>query len=185
MGKFKIEKADNSFVSSKNVIRQDGRRSQLEWIKRQLEYATFSEKYLLRYDIKRGEIYEFDWGLNVNAEFSNRHFGVVLADSDCFNPLVTVCPLKSRHGEANAKSDIDLGVIKELGTYNTTVAVINQTRTMDKMRIYLRRAIGKRNQEQLSDPSDEENYTVLRLENSKLNTLINAYINYISGKEIN
>ena len=178
MGKFKLEKIETNNA----LIGQNGTRTQLEWIKRQLEYSSFSERYLLRYDLKRGEIYEIDWGLNVNAEFSNRHFGVVLADSDAFNPLVTVCPLKSKHGFSNPKSDIDLGIIKELGTSSATVAVINQTRTIDKLRIYLRRAIGKRNKEQLSDPSEEENYVIYRLENDKLDTLIKAYINYISGK---
>lgn len=185
MDKFKTEKNDYSSISGKVLIRQDGMRTQLEWIKRQLEYASFSEKYLLRYDLKRGEIYEFDWGLNVNAEFSNRHFGVVLADSDIFNPLVTVCPLKSKHGEANPKSDIDLGIIEELGTYNSTVAVINQVRTMDKLRLYLKRAIGMKNVEGLSDANNDEKYTIMRLETDKLNKVTEAYIRYISGKTIN
>ena len=112
--KFKTEKNDLESISSKHAIRQEGMRTQLEWIKRQLEYASFSEKFSLRYNLKRGEIYEIDWGLNVNAEFSNRHFGVVMADSDEHNPLVTVCPLKSNHSGANPKSDLDLGYIDSL-----------------------------------------------------------------------
>ena len=184
MEKFKTEKNDYLGINSKVQIRQEGMRTQLEWIKRQLEYASFSEKYLLRYDLKRGEIYEFDWGLNVNAEFSNRHFGVVLADSDIFNPLVTVCPLKSKHGECNPKSDIDLGIIKELGTYNSTVAVINQVRTIDKLRIYLRRIIGIQSGSRIADENNEEEYTILRLENDKLNMILEAYSNYLSGKNL-
>lgn len=184
MEKFKTEKNDYPSMSGKLQIRQEGMRTQLEWIKRQLEYASFSEKYLLRYDLKRGEIYEFDWGLNVNAEFSNRHFGVVLTDSDIFNPLVTVCPLKSKHGESNPKSDVDLGIIKELGTYNSTVAVVNQVRTVDKLRIYLRRIIGIKSAGNLAEENDDEEYSILRLENDKLNMIFEAYINYLSGKSL-
>ena len=43
---------DDRAVPSKMI----GRKEQLDWIKRQLEYSTFSEKYKLRYDLKRGEI---------------------------------------------------------------------------------------------------------------------------------
>ncbi len=174
--KFKTEKVDLNSYGTKQSIRQEGMRTQLEWIKRQLEYASFSERFSLRYSLKRGEIYEIDWGLNVNAEFSNRHFGVVLADSDEFNPLVTVCPLKSNHSGAHAKSDIDLGYIKELNTGKTTIAVVNQIRTIDKLRLYLRRIIGVSDY----DKNNEENISIIRLENDKLNMIVEAYKKYIS-----
>ncbi len=181
MEKFKTENRGVYDYGSKAAIRQDGMREQLEWIKRQLEYSSFSEKYTLRYDLKRGEIYEFDWGLNVNAEFSNRHYGVVLADSDIYNPLVTVCPLKSNHKGSHPKSDVDLGIVKGLNTLNSTIAVVNQIRTMDKLRIYDRRAIGRKNA-QLSDSSFEKDNTIMRLENDKLEMIIEAYKNYLSAK---
>ncbi|MCQ2814745.1 MAG: type II toxin-antitoxin system PemK/MazF family toxin [Bacilli bacterium] len=87
--KFGVIKKDR-FPTSEGG-RYGGMRDQLDWMKRQMEYITFSEQYKLRYNLKRGEIYEIDWGLNVNAEFSNRHYGVVLMDSNEFNPLVIVC----------------------------------------------------------------------------------------------
>ena len=181
MAKFKTEKNSNYYSSSKTAIKQSGMKNQLEWIKRQLEYADFSEKYSLRYDLKRGEIYEIDWGININAEFSNRHFGVVLVDSDAFNPLVTVCPLKSNHAGANPKSDIDLGFIPELGTMNTTLAVVNQVRTIDKLRIYLRRAIGRYGDRFLCDSYDEEKSSVMRLTNDKLKQVLDGYKRYLES----
>lgn len=180
MEKFKTEKHSLYDYGSKTSIWQDGMRDQLDWIKRQLEYASFSEKYALRYDLKRGEIYEFDWGINVNAEFSNRHFGVVLADSDIYNPLVTVCPLKSKHNGPHPKSDVDLGFIKGLNTMNSTIAVVNQIRTMDKLRIYMKRAIGRKDS-QLDEPVFENEKTVMRLENSKLVKIIDAYFAYLDN----
>ena len=45
-------------------------KAQLEWVKRQLEYITISENYKAHFRLNRGEVFEFDWGVNVNAEFS-------------------------------------------------------------------------------------------------------------------
>ena len=174
--KFKTEKTETNYLNDNKSIRRDGMRAQLEWIKRQLEYASFTEKFSLRYSLKRGEIYEIDWGINVNAEFSNRHFGVVLADSDEFNPLVTVCPLKSNHSGAHVKSDVDLGYIEELNTKESTIAVVNQIRTVDKLRLYLRRIIGVSDY----DRNRDREISIIRLKNDKLNMIIEAYKKYLS-----
>ena len=131
-----VPKGEHSKEGKLNIVKEH-----LDWIKRQLEYATFSNEFKLRMDVKKGEIYEIDWGINVNAEFSNRHYGVVLRDSNEFDPLVLVCPLKTNKKGAHPASDIDLGCIKELETSHRTLAVINQTRTIDKMRIYSKNAI--------------------------------------------
>ena len=159
-------------------FRNQGSREQLEWIKRQLEYASFAERYKLRYDLKKGEIYEIDWGLNVNAEFSSRHYGVVLSDSGPFNPLVTICPLKTKHKDAHPRSDIDLGIIGELDSDKSTLAVINQIRTIDKLRIFTKRAIGKFG-EVKTTMNEENNYcddSIPRLESEKVDKIVNAYI---------
>lgn len=182
MEKFKAEKNNYSNLNYEALIKQEGMRTQLEWIKRQLEYASFSEKFCLRYDLKKGEIYEFDWGINVNAEFSHRHFGVVLADSNEMNPLVTVCPLKSNHKGASKKSDVDLGYVKVLGTRNTTIAVVNQIRTIDKLRLYMKKVIGLNDSNpKLSLNMYNEN-SIMRLENDKVEKIIEAYNRYLLGE---
>lgn len=113
-------------------------KQQLEWVKRQLEYISFSETYEPSLELKRGDIYEFDWGVNVNCEFSNRHYGVVLQDSKPQNPLVIICPLKTNRFGANPSSDVNLGIISDLSIERETLAVINQIRSLDKMRVYIR-----------------------------------------------
>ena len=183
MGKFDTEIKSISPFSNRQSSKQDGLRNQLDWIKRQLEYADYSEKYALRFDLKRGEIYEIDWGINVNAEFSNRHFGVVMVDSDSRNPLVTVCPLKSRHSShINPKSDVDLGYIPELGTENSTIAVVNQIRAIDKLRLYLRRAIGTNGSSVLADSNQIEKTYTIRLNDDKLNMLLKAVKRYFDNE---
>ncbi len=114
---------------------------QVEWIKRQLEYSIYSLNHSVKYNLKKGEIYEFDWGINVNAEFSNRHYGVVLADSGIHNPLVIVCPLKTNRFGPHPRSDINIGEVKGLKDGQQTLAVINQIRTIDKLRLYTKQVI--------------------------------------------
>ena len=168
----------SKYKSDFQNFRAQGLREELEWIKRQLEYAYFSERFKLRYDLKRGEIYEIDWGLNVNAEFSSRHYGVVLADSNPFNPLVLVCPLKTKHQEAHPRSDIDLGYVDGLNTTNDTLAVANQIRTVDKLRIFTKNAIGL-NVHRDNDDSTGNTFvvnSVPRLNDDKVQLIINHYI---------
>ena len=182
MDKFSLERTDLNSFGTKASIRKEGMRDQLEWIKRQLEYASFSEKFELRFDLKQGEIYEIDWGININAEFSNRHFGVVLVDSDATNPLVTVCPLKTNHGSIHPTNDVDLGFIRAINNAKSTVAVINQIRTIDKLRIYTKRSISRPSERRLYDSEDNENIEIMRLENDKFLKLMSAYFSYLNSK---
>jgi len=167
---------NNDFEDHPMPGKMIGRKEQLDWIKRQLEYSTFAERYKLRYDLRKGDILEFDWGINVNAEFSNRHYGVVLSDSCEFNPLVIVCPLKTNKNGGHPRSDIDLGIIESLKTTHRTLAVINQIRAVDKLRIYTKCAIGNNN---MLNESDERN-EVYRLEDKKVEMIIQAYINLLT-----
>lgn len=138
--KYHFKSDDEAYMSEdakKNHQIMNNLRMQLEWVKRQIEYATYQDKYNPRLELKIGEVYEFDFGVNVNCEFSNRHYGVVLANSYENNPLVIVCPLKSNKYGANPSSDINLGYIEGLVTDRESLAVVNQIRALDKMRIYI------------------------------------------------
>lgn len=164
--------------------RISGMREQIDWMKRQMEYMSFSENYKLRYNLKKGEIYEIDWGLNVNAEFSNRHYGVVLMDSNEYNPLVMVCPLKTNHNGAHPRSDIDLGIVPGLATDKSTLAVINQVRTLDKLRIYKKQAIGDRYMQLAEDDYESENGAVCILSEVKLKEIINTYLSMVLNNRL-
>lgn len=160
-------------LDKKNEAKRMGNlKDQLEWIKRQIEYATFTDSYKLRMELHKGEIYEIDWGINVNAEFSNRHYGVVLRDSSEFDPLVLVCPIKTNKKGAHRLSDIDLGYILALNSEHRSVAVINQIKTIDKVRIFSRSAISE---------NDLYVRNVPMLEPEKVKLILTAYSNFING----
>ena len=162
---FKLEQKEGNEARKVKYDGLSSIKSQLEWIKRQLEYASFSEKYRLRYNLKRCEIYEFDWGYNVNVEFSNRHYGVVLADSNEYNPLVIVCHLKTNKHGAHPRSDLDLGYIPGLREGVKTLAVINQIRSLDKMRLYTKNAIAE----------NDEIVVIPVLDQDKVSLILAAY----------
>ncbi|MCQ2814744.1 MAG: hypothetical protein MJ227_00410 [Bacilli bacterium] len=82
--------------------------------------------------------------------------------------------LKTNHNGAHPRSDLDLGIIPGLGTTSSTLAVVNQIRAIDKLRIYKRQAIGDKNLH-LSEEDDEEYGYVTMLNEVKVNLLINAY----------
>ncbi len=164
------------------------------WLIRQNEYAKCSEKYRLSYELKAGEIYEVDFGINVNAEFSYRHYGLVLVDSPESNPLVLMCPLKTNTKGAHRASDINLGIIESLDTKHESLAVINQIRSVDKFRIFKRQVIGKKELEQskfndveIENSNDMiiENITPNRLDNNQYEMVINGLLNYIKYGTIN
>lgn len=145
------------------------------WQRRKDAYESFSRNYgMVRKELRRGEIYEFDWGVNVNCEFSKRHYGVVLVDSPAYNPLVTVCPLKTNIRGAHPNSDINIGYIDQIDTQFETLAVVNQIRALDKMRIYRRQNIKNKI---TNEPQSNEN---MRLTNSQMEKLLIAILNYYS-----
>ncbi len=125
-------------ISKQQSAQMRSLKAQLEWVKRQIEYLQFAETHVSQFELHQGEVYEFDWGVNVNSEFSNRHYGVVLVDSLKNNPLVLVCPLKTNRYGANPHSDINLGYIDAIVSDMETLAVINQIRALDKLRLYVR-----------------------------------------------
>ena len=164
------------------------------WLLRQNEYAKCAEKYRLSYELRAGEIYEVDFGINVNAEFSYRHYALVLVDSSEANPLVLVCPLKSNTKGAHPASDINLGIIESLDTEHESLAVINQIRTIDKFRIFKRPGINKKDEyptkmndsekEYINDYIDET-ITPNRLDNELFKLVLSGLLNYLKYGVVN
>ena len=164
--------------------RRRGQFDIIGWLIRQNEYAKYAERNKVAMKLNAGEIYEVDFGINVNAEFSYRHYALVLADSLENNPLVLVCPLKSNSKGAHPASDINLGYIDCLDSDHESLAVINQIRTIDKLRIFKKPIIGNRNRfndsnmRYIDDYYEDKNLTY-RLDKAKFDLVKSAIKKYI------
>lgn len=165
--------------------RRKGQSDIVEWLLRQNEYLRAQQKNDIAFEVKAGEIYEVDFGINVNAEFSYRHYAIVMNDSAANNPLVTVVPIKTKKKSPHPESDVDLGLIKALNSEKESIAVINQITTVDKFRIFKKPIIGtlyeeEEREEYLSDSggNSEKEYRIYRLEPSKYNEVRQAVINF-------
>lgn len=186
--KFLVEKdSGDGFKANFSKNRALGMKDQLSWMSKQMQYITFTEKYKTRFDCKKGEIYEVDWGVNVNAEFSYIHYGVVLVDSSPFNPLVIMCPLRENRQGAHPRNEFDLGYMPEIGKYLPVSAVISQIRSIDKLRLVSNNPIGEQatgvgeNGLLIDDGLKIEvnpklGNSIPRLKEEKLKLLISAYI---------
>lgn len=115
-----------------------------EWFRRNIEYEMFLIENVLRYDIKQGEVYEIDFGRNIGSELNERHYAVVLHNSEETAQNIVVVPLTTKvhysYGEA-----IDIGYLPNIQTNERSYAKISQIRTVDKARIYLRPLINSHN----------------------------------------
>ena len=180
----------NEEKKASGTERRKGQFDVISWLLRQSEYAKYAERNKLSLSVKAGEIYEVDFGINVNAEFSYRHYALVLADSSELNPLALVCPLKSNTKGPHPASDINLGFINALDSDHESLAVINQIRTIDKLRIFKRPLINRRPSESnhqfgygfgTKQFDDKETY---RLEQDKFVLVQKALGNYIQYGQI-
>lgn len=114
-----------------------------DWFKRNLEYEMFLLDNTLQYTLKQREVYEVDFGRNIGSELNERHYAVVLHNSEESAQNIVVVPLTTKihygYGEA-----IDLGFLPNVNTNERSYARVTQMRTIDKARIYLRPLINSR-----------------------------------------
>ncbi|HZJ89586.1 MAG TPA: type II toxin-antitoxin system PemK/MazF family toxin [Bacilli bacterium] len=117
--------------------RERKKQALFSWFKRSIGYETFLEQNKLQYKILRGEVYEIDFGTNIGSELNERHYAVVIHNSDIDAQNIVVVPLttKKHYSYMNA---IELGVLEGVKTNEISYAKISQIRTVDKARIYLR-----------------------------------------------
>jgi len=127
---YRVNRAEKAQISSFQSI--------MEWIKRLHGYTTFLYANTLRYKLKHGEVYEVDFGRNVGSELNERHYAVVLHDSNELSQNVIVCPLTTKFSDGGENALINIGRLPGIITVDDSFAKISQIRTVDKVRIYIR-----------------------------------------------
>ena len=141
--------------------------------------------------VKAGDVYLARFPIEYGSELHGDHFVAVLLDSPVACPLVTVVPLKSEKAkEINPASDIRLGVIEGINNGRKTIAVINQTRAIDKRRLLSEEAISalhslvKKNLLKDYEEVCAEVINCYRLTNEQYNLLRKKAIGYFKNNYI-
>ena len=141
--------------------------------------------------VKAGDVYLARFPIEYGSEIHGDHFVAVLLDSPAVCPLVTVVPLKSEKAkEINPASDIRLGVIEGINNGHKTIAVINQTRAIDKRRLLSEEAISglhslvKKNLLKDYEEVCAEVINCYRLTNEQYNLLRKKAIGYFKNNYI-
>ena len=96
-------------------------------------YNNFTTKI----DIKRCEVFKIRFDQGFGSELNGYHFVVAMQSSKETNQTITVVPLSSlkEAKNYNKKSTIYIGEIPEMPNGKEAVALINQIRTIDKIRL--------------------------------------------------
>ena len=174
----------NSVDLDYNISRQEKARiasSQAiaDWVKRLYGYTNYLYTNTLRYTLKRGEVYEVDFGRNVGSELNERHYAVVLHDSSELSQNVLVCPLTTKYSDGGDNALINIGKLPDIVTVDESFAKISQIRTIDKVRIYIRPVI---NHEYNGDNYQRKVGPVCCLRDAHLQMIVKAIIDVFENQ---
>ena len=97
-------------------------------------YNNFETRVLL----EKGDVFVFSFNFECGSELHGPHFCVVYLESRPLDQLVRVVPLRSlKEGMTiNPASEIFLGSIPGVENMKQTVAVVGQTKKVDKIRLF-------------------------------------------------
>lgn len=122
---------------SSTIWRERKKRALFSWFKRSVGYEAFLDQNKLQYTILRGEVYEIDFGTNIGSELNERHYAVVIHNSDVDAQNIVVVPLTTKR-HYSYMGAVEIGFLSGVKTNEISYAKISQIRTVDKARIYLR-----------------------------------------------
>ena len=144
----------------------------------------FHDHFNTKIAIKRGDVFVVRFEYECGNELQGPHLVVALNDYKANDPMVTVVPLKSYKGILNPRSDVLLGVIPEIGTGKQSVALIIQTKSIDKCRMLEHMSVGELArvyETELLSEDDEYHFrdkTFYRLTKEQFDILLNAFIGF-------
>ena len=196
--KEETENEDEEVIRKELIFRKRDRELPQRYLKGQelLDMQDFINKYIYLYrnfepwfEVDAGEIYFSEFPVGFGSELHGKHPVVVLNKAGVKCPVMTVVPLTSKG--CNVVSDYDLGVIKGLSKNNEhSIAVINQTRCIDKSRLVKEIVLNVLRAKQFkhpSNPGDEvrlDSFKICRLPKDKLTKLRNVVKRYLGYNKL-
>ncbi len=181
--KFNVSEENSSTFVTRRLLKRKEAVDEINWIKREIEYMEFHTRFKTRYEIKKGEVYLFDFGIDTNNEISSINYGVVLKDSSIYNPQVLVCPLKEgQPGDRLKTFELAIGLLEGHINISSYKASISQIRTIDKIRmIPISKVPIRLNERTFPYDFNNENVLIPYLKEDKVSLILKAYIAYITG----
>ena len=124
----------NSYLDNEN------RNEYVSAINRSIFYYNH---FMTKIDIQRCEVFKVRFDQGFGSELKGYHFVVAMQSSRETNQTVTIVPLSSvkEAKNYNQKSTIYVGEIPEMPNGKEAIALINQIRTIDKIRLIGNKAL--------------------------------------------
>ena len=168
----------NSYLDNEN------RNEYVSGINRSIFYYN---NFMTKIDIQRCEVFKVRFDQGFGSELKGYHFVVAMQSSRETNQTVTIVPLTSlkevKH--YNEKSTIYVGEIPEMPNGKEAIALINQIRTIDKIRLIGNKALDAfvekvcDNVSQFNGQYYVQNKEVYRLSKEQYDKILHAVNNYL------
>ena len=168
----------NSYLDNEN------RNEYVSGINRSIFYYN---NFMTKIDIQRCEVFKVRFDQGFGSELKGYHFVVAMQSSRETNQTVTIVPLTSlkevKH--YNEKSTIYVGEIPEMPNGKEAIALINQIRTIDKIRLIGNKALDAfvekvcDNISQFNGQYYVQNKEVYRLSKEQYDKILHAVNNYL------
>ena len=103
----------------------------------------FYANFVTKVEIERATVFKIRFQQGFGSELRGHHFVVAMQTSKENNQLVTIIPLSSvkETKQYNKKSTIFIGEVYGIPNTKQSVALVNQIRTIDKIRLFGDRAL--------------------------------------------
>ena len=103
----------------------------------------FYANFVTKVEIERATVFKIRFQQGFGSELRGHHFVVAMQTSKESNQLVTIIPLSSvkETKQYNKKSTIFIGEVSGIPNTKQSVALVNQIRTIDKIRLFGDRAL--------------------------------------------
>ena len=147
----------------------------------------FYRYFTTKIEIQRCDVFKVRFDQGFGSELRGYHYVVSMQSSRENNQTVTIVPLSSfkEVKRYNSRSTVFIGEIEDLPNSKGSVALINQIRTIDKMRLYGENAISQfigkfgNKIKELPEESLIQPKKIYRLTKEQYNKILHAVNNYL------
>ena len=147
----------------------------------------FYNHFTTKVELQRSEVFKIRFDQGFGSELRGHHFVVAMQTSRENNQTVTIVPLTSlkKARQYNSKSTIYIGEIPEIPNEKESVALINQLRTIDKMRLFGDKALNVfindvcENLDTLQGEFEIQSKEIYRLTKEQFDKILHAVNNYL------